>query len=74
MIKILNIIRKIIKAFNGNKTAIGAICLFIIAIPHIEKYLPLDLIDILSFIGMSFSGVGVSHKIKKFLKKKKDKK
>jgi hypothetical protein len=52
----------LINWFNGKKTTIGAIILFIAVMPHIDEYVGQNLVDILNYIGQAFVGIGIMHK------------
>lgn len=55
--------------FNGKKTTIGAVILFIAVMPHIEEYVGQNIVDILNYIGQAFVGIGLMHKGVKEVKK-----
>ena len=70
MNKVEKTINELISYFNGKKTTIGAILLFIAAMPHMGEYTGQSAIDIIQYIGLAFTGVGVMHKgVKKATKK-----
>lgn len=62
-------VNKFIKKFNGKKTTIGAICLFVAAIPHLSEYIGVNAVDIIEYVGMAFTAVGIVHKGAKALNK-----
>jgi len=61
---------KLINYFNGKKTSIGAVLLFFVAVPHLESYISIDIIDIITYVGMTLTGVGLAHKGNKAIKAK----
>jgi len=54
--------KKIIDYLNGKKTTIGALILFFVAIPHLENYIQVDIIDMITYIGMGLTTIGITHK------------
>ena len=60
--KLTTKINRFLKAFNGKKTTIGAVLLFLAAMPHISNVIGVEIVDVIQYIGLVFTGVGVTHK------------
>lgn len=55
-----------IKWIYANKTSIGAVLLIICGIPHLDKWLDNEIIDVIYYLGTALGAGGVLHSGIKF--------